>query len=62
MIVVESKILDISNLVKKTDYDEKMTDIENKYITTGHYNKVTTNIVAQRIKKKNFLKILILLI
>ena len=35
MTTVENKISDLSNLVKKTDYDAKMSDIENKYITTA---------------------------
>ena len=62
LTAVENKMLDASKLVKKTDYDTKIPDIENNYITTTDYNKLTKNIVAKRIKKKDFLKILILLI
>ena len=45
-------------------YDMKIADIENQYITTANYNKVTKNVVAERVKKKknNFLKILLLFI
>ena len=57
----ENKISDVSNLVeKKTDYNAKMTDIENKYISKTNYNKFTKNI-AERIKKMDFLRTLILL-
>ena len=62
LTAVENKMLDASKLVKKTDYDTKIPDIENNYITTADYNKLTKNIVVKRIKKKYFLKILILLI
>ena len=38
-------------------YDMKIADIENQYITTANYNKVTKNVVAERVKKKKkFLK------
>ena len=58
MTVVENKIPDISNLVKKTDYDAKISKIEkkvtdhdhDKYITTSEFNKLTT---------ENFIAILI---
>ena len=36
---VESKIPDISGLVKKTDYNAKISDIETKYFTNSDYNK-----------------------
>ena len=50
MTAVESKIPNVSNLVKKTDYDLKISDIESKYITTA--DKVTKDIVANRIKSE----------
>ena len=34
---VENKISDVSGLVKKRDYDSKMSDIETKYVTTSDY-------------------------
>ena len=54
MTAIENKIPDVSNLVKKTDYDydAKISDIENKYITTPDYNKFTKDIVAKNIKNK----------
>ena len=49
---VKNKTPDVSNLVKK-NYDAKMTDIENKYITTADNNKFTKDIVANNMKSKN---------
>ena len=49
-------IIDISGLVIKTNYDVKIADIENKYITTFDYNKFIKDIVSERIKRKKFLK------
>ena len=45
---VENKILSVSNLVKKTNYNAKITEIEkkltdhnhDKYITTAEFNKL----------------------
>ena len=48
---VEIKITYVSNLVKKTDYDTKISEIEkkittdhghDKYITTQEFNKLTS--------------------
>ena len=47
---VDNKIPDVSSLVKKTDYNPKILDIEkkvtghdhHKYITTSEFNKLTT--------------------
>ena len=39
LTAVENKTSDLSNLVKKTDYDTKIPDVENKCITTADYNK-----------------------
>ena len=49
---VKNKTPDVSNLVKK-NYDAKMADIENKYITTADNNKFTKDIVANNMKSKN---------
>ena len=50
--VVDSKILDLSGLVRKTDYDAKISEIDGKYFTTSSYNKLTGNIVDVKIKLK----------
>ena len=38
---VENKIHSVSGLVKKTDYDAKMKDIEEIYFTTADHNKLS---------------------
>ena len=53
MTATENKIPDVNSLVKKTNYDAKISEIENKYITTTDYNKFTKNIVDNNIKSKN---------
>ena len=50
-----AEILDVSSLVKKTDYDTKILDIEKKvadhdhdeYITTSSFNNLTKNFKAR---------------
>ena len=52
---VETKIPSVSNLVKKTDYDTKITEIEkkftdhnrDKYITTPEFNTLAANVLIQ---------------
>ena len=41
-----------SGLVKKTDYDTKVKDIEGKYFTSADYNKFTNVILDIKIKQK----------
>ena len=55
----ENKIPNISSLVEKTDYNTKITEIEkkltyhiqDKYITTPDFNKLTTENFAARLKQ-----------
>ena len=47
MTAVEYKMPNVSDLVKKADYDMKISDNENEYITTADYNKF---IVANKIR------------
>ena len=49
---VKNKIPDITDLVKQTDYDAKIKDIEDKYLTTSDYNKFTNEILDAKIKNK----------
>ena len=57
MAAVENKILDISGLVKKTDYDVKIPDIEkivtdrdhDKYFTTSEFNNLTAKNYTARL-------------
>ena len=51
LTAIENKIPDVRNLVKKADYDRKISDIESKLIITADYNKFTKNIVDNSIQK-----------
>ena len=70
MTTVENKIPSISNLVKKTDYDRKVGEIEkkltdhnhDKYITITEFNKLTTDAFNARIAQANLVKKMILMI
>ena len=50
-VEVENKIPDVSGLVKKTDFNPKISDIERKYFTTSDYNKFASKIIAAKIKQ-----------
>ena len=59
---LENKIPSVSNLVKKTDYNTKINEIENKitadhdydkYITTQEFNKLTSENFTARLKQAN---------
>ena len=60
---VENKIPNFSNFVKKTDYDIKITDIENKlsshnhdkYITTPEFNTLAANAFNARLSQANLI-------
>ena len=49
---VENKIPSVSGLVKKTDYDAKIKDIEGKYFTSADYGKFTSDVLDVKIKQK----------
>ena len=59
--IVENKIPNFSNLVKKIDYNTKLMEIEKKitdhdqykYITTPEFNKLTAENFAARLKQAN---------
>ena len=61
LTAVENKIPDVSSLVKKTDYDTKISDIEKKitdhdhgkYITTPEFNTMATNVLNARLAQEN---------
>ena len=59
LTAVGNKILNVSNLVKKTDYNTKVNEIENKiatghdhdkYITAQEFDKLTENFTARLAK------------
>ena len=61
MTAVENKIPNVSNLLKKTDYNTKVNEIEKKitdhnhdrYITTPEFNKLTAENFAARLAQAN---------
>ena len=61
LTIVENKIPNISNLVKKTDYNTKINEIEksitvhdhDKYITTPEFNKLTAENLDARLAQAN---------
>ena len=60
----ENKIPDVSSLVKKTDYDAKISEIKKKitdhdhdiYITTSEFNNLTVTSFAARQAQANLMK------
>ena len=50
---VENKIPNVNNIVKKTDFDVKILDIQSNYFVTSNYNKLTNEIVKARKKEKD---------
>ena len=57
MTAVENKISDVTNLVKKTNYDINITEVKisdhDKYITTSEFNKLTTENFATKLAQAN---------
>ena len=61
LATVENKVPNTSNLVKKTDYDTKITEMENKltnhnhdkYIYTSKFNTLANNVFNTRIAQAN---------
>lgn len=41
---VENKVLDVNGLVKKADYNAKISGMRKKYFTTSDYHKFTKDI------------------
>ena len=63
LTTIENKIPSVSNLVKKTDYNSKITEVENKlnnhnhdkYITAPEFNKVAADAFNARIAQANLI-------
>ena len=63
LTTVENKIPNVSNLVKKTDYNTKVTEIENKlanhnhdkYIDTSEFSTLATNFLNARLAQANLI-------
>ena len=52
LTTAENKIPNFSDLVKKTDYDTKIPEMEKKYFTTSEYNKFTSNTLDTKTTQK----------
>ena len=48
---VKNEISNVSDTVRKTDYDTETPDIDGKYFTMSDYNKFTNDILDAKIKK-----------
>ena len=63
LTAVENKIHDVHDLVKKTDYNTKVTEIENKvnnhnhnkYIDTPEFNKLPASVFNARLTQANLI-------
>ena len=61
LTAVENKIPDVSSLVKKADYDTKVSDIEkkitdhdhDKYVTTPEFNTMVADVFNARLAQAN---------
>ena len=51
---MENKILDVSNLVRKTNYNTKISYIENKVTTDHDHNKYITTKEFNKLTSENF--------
>ena len=49
---IEKRITNVSDLVKKTDDDVEISDIETIYFTTSDYNEFTSEILHAKTKQK----------
>ena len=63
LTAVENKIPSVSNLVKKTDYNTKVTEIENKltdhnhdkYIDHSEFNKLAADVFNAKLARANLI-------
>ena len=64
LTAVENKIPSVSILVKKTEYDTKISELEkkltnhkhDKYITTSEFNKLTAENFAAKLAQVNLIR------
>ena len=54
LTTVENKTPNVSNLVKKADYDAEINNIKHKYFNTTDYNKFKNNILDAKITAKKW--------
>ena len=53
LTTVENKIPNVCDLVKKADYDAKISEMEKKYFTTSHYGKFMSNTFDAKMTQKS---------
>ena len=54
LTAVENKIPNVSNLVKISDYNRKINEIENKNTTDHHHDKYITTLKFNKLTSENF--------
>ena len=59
LTTLENKIPNVSDLVKKADYDGKISEMLKKYFNTSDYNRFASNIRDTKITQKSYLMNLI---
>ena len=50
-----NKIPEVSGLIKKIDYDNKISDADGKYFTTSNYEKITKETTKETTKLQKIL-------
>ena len=53
LTTIENKIPNVSDLVRKADYDVKIPEIENKDFITPDYNKFTSSTLDAKLTQKS---------
>ena len=51
LTAVENKTPNVINLLKRINYDAKISEIDSKYFTTADYNKFTSQTLDEKINK-----------
>ena len=54
LTAVENTVTNVSNLVKKTDYSTKISEIENKITTDHDHDKYVTTQEFKKLTSENF--------
>ena len=52
LTAVENKTPNVINLLKRINYDAKISEIDSKYFTTADYNKFTSQTLHEKINKR----------
>ena len=54
LTAVENKLPNVLNWVKKTDYNTKVSEIENNYVTAQPFDNLTSENFTATLKQTNF--------